>query len=86
LISNYFPVRHSAADLMGDYLAANPTYKQAFDLLPYSTYEAQWCACYEDVRRLMEDAYSSILDGADITETLAQLQVDANASLAENTP
>ena len=61
---------------------ANPTYKQAFDLLPYSTYEAQWCACYEDVRRLMSDAYSAIVDGADIGETLAQLEVDANASLA----
>ena len=52
----------------------------------YSTYEAQWCACYEDVRRQMADAYSAILDGADINETLAQLDVDANASLAENTP
>jgi len=86
LISNYFPVRYSAADLMSDYLAENPTYKSAFDLLEYSTYEAQWCACYEDVRRQMADAYSAILDGADINETLAQLDVDANASLAENTP
>ena len=86
LISNYFPVRHSAADLMSDYLAANPTYKQAFDLLPYSTYEAQWCACYEDVRRMMSDSYSAILDGADIEETLAALQAEANESLAENTP
>ena len=86
MISNYFPVRHSAAALMADYLAENPTYKQAFDLLPYSTYEAQWCACYEDVRRLMSDAYSAILDGADINETLAQLEVDANESLADTEP
>ena len=74
LISNYFPVRHSAADLMTDYLADNPTYKQAFDLLPYTTYEAQWCACYEDVRRQMSDAYSEILDGADIEQTLALMK------------
>jgi multiple sugar transport system substrate-binding protein/sn-glycerol 3-phosphate transport system substrate-binding protein len=85
-ISNYFPVRYSAADLMGDYFADNPTYKQAFDLLEYSTYEAQWCACYEDVRRMMSDSYSAILDGADIEETLAALEVDANESLGENTP
>jgi len=85
-ISNYFPVRASAAELLSDYFDANPTFKQAFDLLEYGTYEAQWCACYEEVRRLMEDAYSAILDGADIDETLAQLQVDANKSLAENTP
>jgi hypothetical protein len=54
--------------------------------MPYSTYEAQWCACYEEVRRMMEEAYSEILDGADIVETLTQLQEDANVSLAENTP
>jgi multiple sugar transport system substrate-binding protein/sn-glycerol 3-phosphate transport system substrate-binding protein len=85
-ISNYFPVRASAADLLTDYFEANPVFKQAFDLLPYSTYEAQWCACYEEVRRLMEDSYNAILDGDDIDETLAQLEVDANVSLAENTP
>jgi len=85
-ISNYFPVRTSAVAALGDYLDENPVYKQALDLLPYSTYEAQWCACYEEVRRLMNDAYSAILDGADIDETLAALEADANVSLAENTP
>jgi multiple sugar transport system substrate-binding protein len=85
-ISNYFPVRASAAAAMSDYFEANPVYKEAFELLEYSTYEAQWCACYEEVRRLMSDAYSAILDGADIDETLATLQEDANKSLAENTP
>ena len=85
-ISNYFPVRKSAADAMTDYFEANPVYAEAFELMPYSTYEAQWCACYEEVRRLMNDSYSAILDGADIDATLEQLQEDANASLAENTP
>ena len=85
-ISNYFPVRKSAAEAMTDYFEENPVYKTAFDLLPYSTYEAQWCPCYEEVRRLMNSAYSSILDGADIEETLTQLEADANVSLAENTP
>ncbi|MGC9333034.1 MAG: extracellular solute-binding protein [Anaerolineae bacterium] len=85
-ISGYFPTRISAADAMTDYMEANPVYAQGFELMPYSTYEAQWCACYEEVRRLMEDAYSAILDGADIDATLAQLQEDANVSLAENTP
>ena len=85
-ISGYFPVRKSAADAMTDYMEANPVYAQGFELMPYSTYEAQWCACYEEVRRMMEEAYSAILDGADIVETLTQLQEDANVSLAENTP
>jgi peptide/nickel transport system substrate-binding protein len=85
-ISGYFPTRVSTADLLADYFVENPTYKQGFDLLPYSTYEAQWCPCYEEVRRLMRDAYSEILDGADIDATLAQLTEDANGSLAENLP
>jgi hypothetical protein len=34
----------------------------------------------------MEEAYSAILDGADIASTLATLEEDANVSLAENTP
>jgi len=34
----------------------------------------------------MNSAYSSILDGADIEETLTQLEADADVSLAENTP
>lgn len=86
VISNYFPVRAAAVDKLGDYLAENPKFKQAFDLLPYSTYEAQWCACYEEVRRSMADAYSAIIDGADIDATLSQLEVDASASLEANTP
>ncbi len=85
-ISGYYPVRDSAAALMEDYFEANPVYKDGFDLLQYSTYEAQWCACYEEVRRAMADAYSNILDGADIDQTLADLQDLATISLAENTP
>jgi len=85
-ISGYFPTRASAAAELSDYFDANPVYKQAFDLIEYSTYEAQWCACYEEVRRLMSDAYGSILDGADIDATLKQLEEDANKSLQENTP
>jgi hypothetical protein len=79
-------VRASVADKLKDYFDANPKFKQAFDLLQYGTYEAQWCACYEDVRREMQDSYNKILEGANIDETLAKLQEDANTSLKENTP
>jgi peptide/nickel transport system substrate-binding protein len=85
-ISGYFPTRQSTADELADYFDANPFFKNAYDLLQYGTFEAQWCACYEDVRRTMEDSYNEILDGANIDDTLAQLEADANASLAENTP
>jgi multiple sugar transport system substrate-binding protein len=85
-ISNYFPVRASVADEIQDYFDANPAYKTAYELLPYGSFEAQWCPCYEEVRRAMADTFSAILDGADIDETLTQLEADANVSLAENTP
>jgi multiple sugar transport system substrate-binding protein len=85
-ISQYFPVRASVAEELTDYFTEFPTFKTAYDLLPYSTFEAQWCGCYEDVRRLMSNAYSAILDGADIDATLTKLQDDANVSLKENTP
>jgi len=85
-ISNYYPVRFGAVELLGDYLAENPVYASSFDLLKYGTFEAQWCACYEDVRRKMADAYNAIIDGADVTATLTQLEADANVSLAENAP
>ncbi|MBN1935339.1 MAG: extracellular solute-binding protein, partial [Anaerolineae bacterium] len=85
-ISNYFPVRASVAAGLADYFDTNPKIKQAFDLLEYGTYEAQWCACYEDVRRLMSDAYTAILDGADINATLKKLEEDANLSLKATVP
>jgi hypothetical protein len=71
---------------MSDYFDENPAYKTAFELLPYGTFEAQWCPCYEEVRRSMADSFTAILDGADIDETLTQLQEDATVSLEENTP
>lgn len=85
-ISNYFPTRAGTEALLQDYFKENPMFKAAFDLLKYGTYEAQWCACYEEVRRLMTDAYNAILDGEDIDAVLSKLEADANVSLAENTP
>ena len=85
-VSGYFPVRQSVAAEMADYFETYPAYKTAFDLLPYGTFEAQWCPCYEEVRRLMADSFSAILDGADIDATLAELEAEANVSLEENMP
>ena len=35
LASQYFPVRASSAESLTEYMAENPAYKTAFDLLPY---------------------------------------------------
>ncbi len=79
--TNYFPVRRSAAQSMSDYFAQNPAYAAAFSFLPYGKSEPP-VACYDTVRMKISTAYSSILDGAGVTTTLAQLETDANATLS----
>ncbi|MFW6260531.1 MAG: extracellular solute-binding protein, partial [Spirochaetota bacterium] len=78
-ISNYFPVRRSVADNLGDYFAENPTYETAFNILQESETTAEPpYAGYDEVRDLAEGAYNAIIDGADIAETLAELEAEAN--------
>jgi multiple sugar transport system substrate-binding protein/sn-glycerol 3-phosphate transport system substrate-binding protein len=83
-ITNYYPVRWSAVEYMGAYLAENPQYEQGLAYLPFATYEAQWCPCYSDVRDLMDDVYRSILDGADIDGILYEANLAANQLLDES--
>ncbi len=80
--SNYFPVRASVADGLGDYFAANPAYQTAFDMLKYGATEPP-VPGYDFVRDMAEEAMAAIAEGADVTATLATLGVDSNASLAE---
>ena len=81
-VSQYFPVRASVADNMTDYFAANPTYKEAFDLLKYTKFEPP-VPGYDFVRVMINDAMASIVDGGDVASTLTQLTTDANGNLAE---
>ncbi len=83
--TNYFPVRRSAAEAMSDYFAQNPAYAAAFSLLPYGKSEPP-VACYDTVRMKISTAYTNILGGTDVTTTLAQLEQDANATLADCRP
>jgi ABC-type glycerol-3-phosphate transport system substrate-binding protein len=81
-VSNYFPVRASAADGLGDYFAENPAYQTAFDMLQYGTTEPP-IPGYDFVSIMVEDAMAAIVDGADVVETLNTLTEDANISLAD---
>ncbi len=84
-ISGYFPTRVSSAALLADFLAESEygaQYQQALDLLPYSAYEPQLIS-YQAVRDATQAAFNSIMQGADIQETLDQLTEDANALEAE---
>lgn len=84
LASNYFPVRASSAESLSDYMAANPAYKTAFDLLPYTKAEPP-VAGYDPVRAEMSRVMQSIVTNSDdrpIAEILAELNEFANEELA----
>lgn len=86
-LSNYYPVRRSVAASMGDYLKKNPKFKDAWDLLNSSTTTAEPpFAGYDLVRDAAAQAFTAILDGADVTRTLADLDVKANKIHKEASP
>lgn len=76
--SNYFPVRASTADGLGEYFTDNPQYEAAFGLLG-STKAEPPVAGYDVVRDMVEeDAFFAILDGADAMETLERITDETN--------
>lgn len=78
-ISNYFPVRYSVADNLGDYLAQNPKFAYAFNILQTSDTKAEPPFLgYSEVRDMVNAAYNAIIDGADVEETLQDLEDEAN--------
>ncbi|MFW5685655.1 MAG: extracellular solute-binding protein, partial [Spirochaetota bacterium] len=78
-ISNYFPVRSSVAEGLDSYFRDNPRFEDAFTILQTSNTQAEPpYAGYDEVRDLMEATFNAIIDGADIEESLARLEADAN--------
>lgn len=76
--SNYFPVRASAAAALTDYLAQNPQFAAAFEFLDNTKTEPP-VAGYDVVRKsIEEEAFFSILDGADVQSTLDDITAQAN--------
>ena len=83
--SNYFPVRASVADGMGEFIESYPAYGTAFGLLQYSKTEAP-VAGYDNVRAEVAAADSRILEGEDVATVLVELDEKANEILAESAP
>ena len=82
-VANYFPVRQSAAQRLGDYFERHTAYKTAFDLLQYGHHEPP-VPGYDFVRAMAEEALAAIFaQGRDVEKTLARLNEEANASLQE---
>ena len=86
-ISNYFPVRYSVAGNLGDYLAANPRYADAFNILQTAVTKAEppWLG-YSEVRDMVNATYNAIIDGEDVDEALADLNEEANEIHAISVP
>lgn len=80
--SQYFPVRQSVAESLGDLFAQDPAYQTAFDLLQYAKTEPP-VPGYDFVRDIIEQDMAAIVDGADAAETLAAANEEANEILAE---
>ncbi len=84
-ISGYFPTRASTVDFLADFIAESPTgaqFEQGLALLPYGAYEPQLIS-YQAVRDEAQKAFNSIMQGADIQETLDALTELANERQAE---
>ena len=81
--ANYFPVRQSAAQSLGDYFQLQEAYKLAFDLLKYGHHEPP-VPGYDFVRAMAEETLAAVFaHGRDVEKTLGRLNQDANASLEE---
>ncbi|HBX69487.1 MAG TPA: hypothetical protein DEH25_08925 [Chloroflexi bacterium] len=80
--SGYFPVRAGAAPYLTDHLAANSAYAAAWDLLPFGVAEPSTPG-YDDVRKMVAEAFGAILAGERPAPILNQLNQDANFNLAE---
>ncbi|MBP7213608.1 MAG: extracellular solute-binding protein [Anaerolineaceae bacterium] len=82
--SGYYPVRQSAADMMTDYMAANPTFKASWDLLGYGAFEPA-VPGYDFVREQVNIVMAALVDNTslDVTEELTKLNDFGNTSLAE---
>jgi multiple sugar transport system substrate-binding protein len=78
-ISNYFPVRYSVANNLEDYFAENPRFEDAFNILQSARSQAEPPFLgYSEVRDMVNAAYNAIIDGADVEETLIELEEEAN--------
>ncbi len=82
--SGYFPVRKSVADMMGDYMAANPTYKASWDLLEYGWFEPA-VPGYDFVRDEIEVVMAAVVDDPtlDVQTEFDTLNEFGNRILAE---
>jgi multiple sugar transport system substrate-binding protein/sn-glycerol 3-phosphate transport system substrate-binding protein len=84
--SNYFPIRASAADLLGDYFAENPEFETAFGFLGNDVAIEPGVAGYDECRDAVGDMLNAVAGGEDAATWLADTVEECNAFLAEAAP
>ena len=72
--TGYFPVRRSTARDVASY------FRISYGLLPLGKPEP-WVIGYGSVRQMIEDAMLQVLHGADLDQTLSQLEQQANRTI-----
>lgn len=75
--SQYFPTNSGAEELLGDFVAENPVFGTAIDLLNYGKFEPQLIS-YQSVRDAAQAAFNEIMQGGDIDSILDNLTETAN--------
>jgi len=81
-ISGYFPTRAGTEEFLADYYEENPQWAQAAAMLQYSYYEPQLIS-YTAVRDAAEEAFNSMMQGADVQTSLDGLTEFANETQEE---
>ena len=78
-VTSEVPVRKLLPEQLGSYPSENPHFLKSLELLSSSSLKSEPSySGYDSVRDAMSEAYNRILDGADIDQTLRQLEKDAN--------
>jgi multiple sugar transport system substrate-binding protein len=86
-VSKYFPVRKSAEQPIADLLDADPNFAAAWKILKVASLKSEPpYAGYDLVRDAVASAYSKVLDGANVDDTLAALQVQADKLFKDSAP
>lgn len=81
--TNYYPVNGAAFEYLGDYIEANPQYTIGRELINYARSEAP-VGAYQSVRRIVGPALAAITEGADVAETMEDINIEANELLEES--
>ncbi|HIP95720.1 MAG TPA: ABC transporter substrate-binding protein [Anaerolineae bacterium] len=79
--SSYFPVRASAAAEMTDYFASKPLYAKAWSWVKYGRTEPN-IPGWQEVRGIIGNAMTEIINGADVQATLDKAVEEANTALS----